>query len=360
MKRILFLCDSLEAGAEAELCVRLANLCPDGYEPAICTLSGGALRETVRRGVLCRTVFRRPHPLISALFHRAPPSQVARFCGIPGADITVAVGDGLCARLLCGLPDTRRVLYLLHDPAEHSDAPLRRAERRYREADVVLCASLTVYRGMLTRYGELRQMRVAYPPASERRLLRMLHRGMGVARNERGCFVALSDGVHEFGTRIFEVVSLLLPDHPDFRVCLICRPEERDALLQEVQNRKLEAHVAVFGEADNPYPRIAASRGVIFCEPCLSLGYLAADAMLLHVPVFAPRYGVARELIRDACHGCLCDNSASGLARGIAAYLDGDTGWNADCAARRARAFSDGACMDSIIMTEREKEADCI
>lgn len=96
---------------------------------------------------------------------------------------------------------------------------------------------------------------------------------------------------------------------------------EKQALLDTIQQRKLEQIVKVCGELENPYGHIQSADLLLIPSLSEAAPLVIGEAACLGTPVLSTRTSSAEEMITDAGFGWVCDNSAEGICSALEALL---------------------------------------
>lgn len=115
--------------------------------------------------------------------------------------------------------------------------------------------------------------------------------------------------------KAYSLLSNTLKD--SYSLYIIGDGEQKNQMLQLIQQLGLTSHVKLLGKIDNPYPYIKRAALVVVPSLFEGFGLAALEAQILGVPVLGTKTGGLHEILDDGEMGILCEMTKEGMAASL-------------------------------------------
>lgn len=346
LKTIMFFVCSLRMGGSERACVRMANALAREYDVTVVTIWGHAgIESELDPRIHLIHKFPRYIRGVANMSGRIPPELIYRFYVKEHYDIEIAVGDGLESHIISGSPNLNKFSWIHMNLGNYGTKKSEKSIRRYQQFKKIICVSEYNKRCFESVMGFQDKTVVAYTPLDAERIRRMAE-GKVELPNNTLVAVGRLEKVKGF-ERLIEAAAEI--KDKDFRVLIIGDGTQHEKLEGQIKGLNLEEKVILKGKLSNPYPYIKKAKALICPSYEESFGFSVLEAMLLKTPVISTRCGGVEEIIQNQTQGLLCDNSTSGIIRGLAQFLTGDTCIDPEKAYDRALQFEIGYCTEQFV-----------
>ena len=326
MKHILFFVESLSGGgAEKVLVTLLRHLDQRKYSITLVTLvDTGILREEIDTEKISYRPVIRPssNPFVSLwnkakykLIYKYLPVQLVCKWIIPqkSIDLYVAFTEGFATKLLAFAPGPKLtwVHTNLKDYPWTQDKKIYRTLQEeiaaYRQFNAVVCVSGSVAQVMKGFYGII-PVRTLLNPVDTFDIVEKSNEPLGEkVRGSAFRIVSIGRLIKQKGyDKLIPIIRRLIDRNHDVVLYLIGEGEEKDSLVQLVNDHHLNDYVYFTGYLNNPYPLLKQMDLFVCSSLAEGFSLAVAEALVLGLPVVSMNCSGPDYLLGDGQYGDLC------------------------------------------------------
>lgn len=337
MKKVLFLINTLNAGGAERILVDTVNsLDPRKYQITVQTVQDvGAHRKYLSSHIRYKSMIRTKNAFVRGFLSRLilrllGPGFVYRFFVKDDFDYEIAFLEGQPTRILSRSTNrrARRYAWIHTDLNAYPDSVLcygsEAAEKAaYQVYDKVICVSESVKAEFLKKYPlEEHRVQVVYNIIDDLAVCEAAKEPAVLPAGRKPVLISVGRLVKQKGyDRLLRVHHRLIREGLLHSLVLIGDGEQREALLDFVQQNGLSDTVSFLGYQSNPYPYIC--KADLFVCSSYAEGYstVVSEAVLCGTPVLSTEVAGAREPADWPRCSVVVENSEEGLYEGLRTLL---------------------------------------
>lgn len=123
--------------------------------------------------------------------------------------------------------------------------------------------------------------------------------------------------------RIVETCDRLVKEgYQGFVWNIVGEGPDRVTLQQQIEEKKLNDYIVIYGHQSNPYPYIKQADALVLTSLYEGLPMTIREAEIIGTPILTTNFGSAHEAVIDNYQGLVCENSSDGVYKMIKGILD--------------------------------------
>lgn len=342
-RKVLFLIESLSGGgAEKVLSVLLKYFNYEKYEVTLCPIvDTGVYCDEAKSHVdhytpvvsfhgnaISRFLNRVKYKLI---YSYLPLSCVYKFFIPKGNDVEIAFCEGYVTKLLAHSGSKAKKIVWVHTDLRNCPWTVESgvfkglADERsaYAMFNKIVTVSQTAELSFHERYG-LEDLTVTiYNPIDIEDIKRKASNAVRNHHNDVIKIISVGRLVAPKGyDRLLRVAKRLHEDGYQFHLLILGEGEMRQQLETYITDNDMHSYVSLPGFTSNPYVEMKQSDLFVCSSRAEGFSLVAAEAMVLGIPVVSTYCSGPNELLKDGKYGLLVENSEEGLYQGIKMLLN--------------------------------------